>query len=352
MNLLTKAKVFAHNSYTKGRVLMDENGPKAAIYGGTALLVGAIVLTAKQSLKADEVLEAAKSREERINTALTSPEISEAEYSAEDAKLDIRRSQIQTVKDFVVLYRAPIVMAVTGVVGILWGTNKLDKKVRDLTIGLAAIQQALTEYRKRVSDAVGEETEKNLYLGTKVTKVDVLDENGNPIMKAEQVIKETDTEALKHHPNIIEFGTQTWYGSMNAVFDPHAPSSNILTVINALKNAQRNLELYGEAWVRDILKDLGIKKCPTSLLNHGWKVKRDSEGKLYAPVGDAKIDFGLITDSKGNVCLDYYCDTYDLNEEEVGIASALPIMLMFNSCDIVKAVYLEECERTTKLKTA
>lgn len=336
MSIFTDIKVFAHNTYTKSRVLLDENGPKMAIYGGTALLVGAIALTAKQTLKADEVLQAAKDREARIDTALTSPEISEAEYSTEDAKNDIRRSQIQTVKDFVVLYRAPIAMTVVGVAGILWGTNKLDKKVRDLTIGIAAINQALAEYRKRVANAVGEETEKDLYLGTNVTKVEVLDENGNPITKAEQVIKKNDADSLRRNPHIFEFGPTTWYGAVNSEFDKHAPSYNILKAKHIQQQAQKDLELYGEVWVRDILKQFGAKKCPTALLNHGWVVKRDENGNLYAPIGDAKVDFGLIED------VTFYCDSYDWVEEEVGIAEALPIMMCFNSCDIVKSVYLEE----------
>lgn len=336
MNILTKAKVFAHNTLNRSRTALDENGPKLAIYGGAALLVGAIVMTGKQTLKADEVLQAAKDREDRINQCLTSPEITEAEYSAEDAKLDIRKSQIQTVKDFVVLYRKPILMTAVGLAGILWGTNKLDKKVRDLTVSVAAITQALSEYRSRVANAVGEETEKDLFLGTDVTKVEVLDENGNPITKAEQVVKKNDAEKLKRNPFIFEFGPRTWYGATNTMFDPHTPSYNILTVRQVMKESQADLELYGEVWVRDILKKLGCKKCPTALLNHGWVVKRNEDGTLYAPVGDPKVDFGLVNN------VEYYCDAFDLNEEEVGIANALPIMLCFNCCDIRQAVYAKE----------
>lgn len=335
MGFLSKIGVVAHNAMTKGRVVLDENGPKMAIYGGAAALVGAVVLTGKQSIKAYEVIEQHKKDVQAITTA-ANDEIYGAKYTQEMAQTDIKKANINMIKDFVHIYRGPILLSVVGLTGILCGTNKLDKKVRDLTVSVAAISQAWTEYRKRVANAVGTETEQDLYLGTDVSKVEVLDENGHPITKAEQIIKKNDADKLKKNPYIFEFGPQTWYGAENTVFDKSAPSYNILNVRGVLRDAQRDLELYGQVWVRDIYKKLGNKKCPALLMNAGWVVERDSEGKIYAPIGDAKIDFGLIDN------VEFYCDSFDLNEEEVGIASANPIMMCFNCCDIRGYLYNKE----------
>ncbi len=335
MGLFNTISVVAHNAMTKGRVVLDENGPKWAIYAGAASLVGAIAFTAKQSIKAYEVVEKHK-KDVQMITVASNDEIYGAEYDAAAAQKDIKAANINMVKDFIHIYRAPLALAAVGLTGILWGTHKMDTKVRDLTVSVAAISQALAEYRDRVATAVGKEKEQDLYLGTDVSSVEVLDENGRPITKAEQVIKKNDATKLKKNPYIFEFGPTTWDGAYNGVFDQHAPSYNILTVRNVMRDAQRDLELYGQVWVRDIYKKLGNKKCPALLLNAGWVVERDTDGKLYAPIGDAKVDFGLIDN------VEFYCDSFDLNEEDVGIATANPIMMCFNCCDIRSYLYNKE----------
>lgn len=77
-------------------------------------------------------------------------------------------------------------------------------------------------------------------------------------------------------------------------------------------------------------------KCPSLYATAGWVVERDANGKLYAPIGDAKIDLGLID----NVL--FYADADDLAEEEAGIAEARPIMLNPNCTDIRGYLYNKE----------
>ena len=137
---------------------------------------------------------------------------------------------------------------------------------------------------------------------------------------------------------IFEFGPTNWDGSVNYTFDRSAPSLNLLTVKHIQQNAQRDLELYGQYWVRDIFKSLGMK-CPSLYATAGWVVERDENGNLYSPIGDAKIDLGLIDN------VSFYVDATDLAEEESGIAEARPIMLNPNCTDIRAYLYNKEKKR-------
>lgn len=328
MGLLQNISTFVKTTKKKSEVMLDENGPKWAILGGAAMLIGAGVLACKQTLKAEEVIEQHKKRELAINTA-ANDDIYKGEYTVEDAKKDIKADYIKTGVEFIKLYRGPIIMGVVGIGGILWGTNKLDSKVRNLTLSVAAISQAYDEYRKRVASEVGEDREKELYLNSDVQEV--IDAETS---KAERLVKNHEEE-LKRNPYIMEFGPQNYDGTTNGVFDRHAPSYNILAVRNALNDAQRELELTGQVWVRDVCKKLGMK-CPALYANSGWVVERDEHGKIFAPIGDAKVDFGLVD----NVA--YYCDAFDLTEEEAGIAQAESIYLRPNCVDIRNYLYSKE----------
>ena len=77
-------------------------------------------------------------------------------------------------------------------------------------------------------------------------------------------------------------------------------------------------------------------KCPSLYATAGWVVEHDENGNLYSPVGDPKVDLGLINN------ISMYCDSYDLAEEEVGIAEARPIMLNPNCTDIRGYLYNKE----------
>lgn len=328
MKLLTNAKVFTHNTVKKTGIIIDEKGPKWAILSGAALLVASTVVACKQTTKAETIIDEHKRREEAIHTAATD-EIYKDQYTEEDEKKDIQTNYIKTGIAFLKLYRVPIVMTAVGLASILWGTNRLDKKVRDLTISAAAVTEALNQYRQRVANAIGEDKERDLYLNTR--EVVETDKDGN-VTKAEKVLNEEDR---KSNPSIFEFGPINWDGSVNVEFDRKTPSYNLLTIRNVQQSLQRDLEIYGTAYVRDGFKRLGIP-CPALYLTAGWHVERNEDGELYAPIGDAKVDFGLIDDIR------FYCDEYDLAEEDAGIAEAKPIMFMPNCRDIRAYLYNKE----------
>ena len=227
-------------------------------------------------------------------------------------------------------------MTGVGLASILWGTNRLDKKVRDLTISAAAIAEAFNRYRERVANEVGTEKEKDLYLGTETKEV--VSEDGKTT--AEKVISESE---VRSNPRIFEFGPTNWDGSMNSVFDRKSPSLNILTINSVMKKAQMDLEIYGKAWMRDYFKMLGIP-CPAVYTTAGWVVEKDENGELYSPIGDAKVDFGLIDNVR------FYCDEYDLAEEDAGIATAKPIMFVPNCNDIRGYLYKKESKRFNSAK--
>lgn len=339
MELFTNIKRSVVNGTQKVRIKLDDNGPKWAILGGTALLVGAGVVACHKTRKADYILEDHKKRMARLEEA-TSDETLRKAYNYTDKEIvkDTVATYTRTGLNYLKHYALPLTMGAVGIVSILWGTNKLDNKVKNLTLAAAATTQALAEYRKRVADEVGAEKEEELYFGQKPTERVMTDPETGETRKVKEFDAKNPYSKLIWGPyNDGDIGTKK-----NRVFD-QSEIVNFATLVRYEKEYQRKLEINHRVFLRDICNDLDIE-CPAELLTAGWQVEVDENGKLYSPIGDPHIDLGFAI--LGNAHERLETDKAGLVAEmEQGIANAEPWMLNPNCVELRSYIFKKQNDK-------
>ena len=326
MTFTSKIKAFTHNGIIGINKAADKYGPTVAIIGGVGLMIAGTVTACKQTLKAEEVLDQHRKRVQAIETA-ASDEIYKDQYTEEDAKKDVQKDLIKTGLEFVNLYKTPIILSISGVSCILWGTKKLNTKVKDLTIGTTALLKAIDEYRNRVAQEIGKEKEEEIFLNTE--KKEIVDQETGEVKTIERFKDDRDVK----NPYILTFGPfanqrPTDSPKRNPVYMENHPTLNLATVTQVEESSQRTLENNGKLYLFEVCKNLGIE-CPPELLGAGWVVKRREDGTLYAPVGDSKVSFRVI----------YDLTTQDWIDESNGMGDDREIILFPNCCDIQTYLY-------------
>lgn len=339
MELFNKVKRSVVNGTQKMRIKLDDNGPKWAILGGTALLVGAGVVACHKTRKADYILEDHKKRMARLEEA-TSDETLRKVYNYTDKEIvkDTVATYARTGLNYIKHYALPLTMGAVGIVGILWGTNKLDNKVKNLTLAAAATTQALAEYRKRVAEEVGEEKEEELYFGQKPSERVMTDPETGETRKVKVLDGKSPYSKLMWGPyNDGDIGTKK-----NKAFD-QSEIVNFATLVRIQKNAQRLLEINHRVFLRDILRDLDVE-CPAELLTAGWQVEVDETGKLYSPIGDTFVDLGFAIIGNAHERLE--TDKAGLMAElEQGIANAEPWSLNPNCVELRNYIFNKQNQK-------
>lgn len=339
MSFVKGLQIAMHNNFCGVQKALDENGPKWAIYAGVAGLIVSGIYACKQTTKLEKIMQEHKNGVEMCQETANN-DILKGEYNANDAMNDVKILNKRTAFKLVKLYSGPVILGTISVAGILWGTNKMSSKIATLTTGLVTLNKLLEEYRERVAKEVGKDKEKQLYNNTKT--VEVVDNDTGEMTKAEVI-----ADRCKKGVGVFEFGRYANQRpattlTINNMFDPDSPSLNLLRVKNAVKNAQKKMELYlGDkpgsvscCLLIDILgNDLGLKKEDLApYLTKGWVIERGKDGKIFAPIGDAVIDFGLEQTS-------HYVDEQTEYEEEHGMAEADSMFLRPNFCDIQEYLY-------------
>ena len=151
------------------------------IFGAASLLIGTIE-ACKKTEEGKKAIEEAKTASEGIDLRLK-----EAKETVTD-KEELKKIKFETGKEYCRVYGklAYDLVKVYGVAALMWfggmgmifgAHGELRKINSHLVADTVAIQNMLKEYRKRVSKAVGEETEQKIFYGLQEGTVKVLEKD-------------------------------------------------------------------------------------------------------------------------------------------------------------------------------
>lgn len=159
----------AKNSARVVKEYTRANAPTMLNIVGVVGFVAAGVIACKQTTKLSGILEEHREKSEKIKDIADSGLYSD-EYTAEDAKNDLRIVTAQTAKDIVKLYALPVGLAALSTFCVF----KADKlhKANEAAIGASAvaIKEAYDNYRKSVAEQIGEDKEKDIFNGVETLK--------------------------------------------------------------------------------------------------------------------------------------------------------------------------------------
>lgn len=257
--------------FGKTSLQLQKYSPQILTVAGIAGLVAAGVIAAKQTLKLEPTLETANARME------------EARSDEENSSKAVRSAYIHNVIDLGKLYWAPVTLAAGSTVLILVGHNILHKRNVALIGAYKGLEQAFSEYRKRVIEEHGAEADEKYRYGIRdVTDVDP--ESG----------KKTKRVEVSENPFVFRFdqSNANWNGSDEA---------NMYFVKRFELIFNDLLTTKGHVFLNEVLDALDIPRTPAGQVL-GWVHNKNN--------GDDYVDFGIkdLQKTNGYILLNFNVD--------------------------------------------
>lgn len=257
---------------SRSALKVSKYSPQILTAVGIAGLVTAGIIAAKNTLKLEETLDNSRTRIEAVKDH---PEATQG---------DVTKAYAKNIFDLAKLYGLPVTLAAGSIVSILVGHNILHKRNLALVAAYKGLEQAFSEYRKRVVEEYGEDVDEKFRYGLKDVTTEV---DGKKVKTVERV--STDSS-----PYIMEFGpgVDTWTGNFE---------HNLFNVTRIQQFFNDKLQATGHVFLQDVTRNLGIPDSKVGAVT-GWVYGKGT--------GDDYIDFGIkdLQESHGYILLEFNVD--------------------------------------------
>ena len=257
------------------------NAPELLLGAAAVTGIAGVVLACKSTIKANDIREDYKARVLAYDNDICE------EYTAEDAKVDIKKATIQMGLDMVKTYAVPAGLLIASGAFVFASYSVQKKRNKALAVALASTTAAYNGLIARLKNGAecGLTAQEVLdgYQGVKK-----VDENGN------EVIEKVQMDPIE---NLYKFR-----------FDKYSPCWETnkecnLYFINGVENwANDLLRLQGYIFLNDVLDRLGLPRTKAGQIV-GWVLNGE---------GDGYVDFGIVDcETLDNV--NYNDNAFDLN---------------------------------------
>jgi len=237
---------------------LKQNSPHILFVGGIGCVIAGTVLACKATLKVEPLLDEVK---EDINAVKN--ELVDQPSHQRDVAYTYARSAALITKPYI----PALIVGGAGIAALTGAHVQLTRRNTALTVGYAALHKAYSEYRARVREELGEEKERDLYLG--MTEETVVGEDGK-----KQVVKVVDPNKTSEYARFFDQGCPAWKknAEMNRLF------------IQCQQNyANQRLLARGYLFLNEVYDSLGLDISAAGQ-NVGWFLNGD---------GDNFVDFGM-----------------------------------------------------------
>lgn len=299
---MTSALESASRLANKFAFKAKKHSPEILIAVGAVSIVTGTVQACKATLKMQDVLETTSDNLEKIHGLEDGTlKVKEGEtYTEEDARKDKTTVYIQTAVKAVKLY-GPSIVLIGGGLGCMIGSHIIMRRRYGAAVAAySAVTTAFNEYKARVKERFGEQTQYELEHGVKAEEVETTDENGNKKKETAYV-----TEKMIKHPYSVIFDESNPNWERDSGY-------NLIFIKNVEDAANRKLRKKGYLFLNDVYDMLGISNTYIGQFA-GW---------VWDPADpsiDSRVDFGLYDDynpqkvaflqgDEYSVVLDFNCD--------------------------------------------
>lgn len=251
-----------------------KHGPEVLMVSGIASIVGgAVVACTTTYKKLPPMMDKLKTEAEPLKEQLAETPDDEA------AKKELGSLYIHTGLQAVCAYLPAMGLTVLGVSGILAGNNMLRKQSAALAAAYVTIDKTFREYRARLANRFGEETEKEIRYDIQNKRVEetVVDENG----KEKKVKKNVAVVGQDTYSGYARFFDESCKGWENDA------GINLMFLKAQQQYCNDLLQRNGYLLLNDVYKMLGIPTLSAAGYAVGWIYDREH------PTGDNYVDFGL-----------------------------------------------------------
>lgn len=299
---MTSALESASRLANKFAFKAKKHSPEILIAVGAVSIVTGTIQACKATLKMQDVLETTSDNLEKIHGLEDGTlKVKEGEtYTEEDARKDKTTVYIQTAVKAAKLY-GPSIVLIGGGLGCMIGSHIIMRRRYGAAVAAySAVTTAFNEYKARVKERFGEQTQYELEHGVKAEEVETTDENGNKKKETAYV-----TEKMIKHPYSVIFDESNPNWERDSGY-------NLIFIKNVEDAANRKLRKKGYLFLNDVYDMLGISNTYIGQFA-GW---------VWDPADpsiDSRVDFGLYDDynpqkvaflqgDEYSVVLDFNCD--------------------------------------------
>jgi len=285
---------------------IQKYSPEILMSIGVIGIIGGTVLACKATLKVDEIITDADEKIKRIKGVCSSAAFTEDAYSAADYKKDMTIVYVQTGIQFAKLYGPAVLLGAASISCILGSHTIMKKRNIALMATYKAVEQAFGDYRKRVVDKYGEETDHNFKHGIIKEKMTVIEEDEDG--KKTKVKKEVDV----YDPNNVSVYAK-FFDEASSQWSK-TPEYNALFLKCQQNYANDLLKSRGHIFLNEIYDMLGIPRTKAGSVV-GWIL---GEGDDFVDFGMYNLEYeparDFINGYERSILLDFNVDgiVYDL----------------------------------------
>jgi hypothetical protein len=287
-----------------------KHSPEILVVAGIVGVVTSAVMACKATTKVEGVMNDLDKNIEMVNDTLNHPNVTEEQYSEEDAKQDIIKFRVKAGFELVKLYAPAVGLGALSIASILASNNILRKRNLAIAAAYATVDSGFKEYRSRVVERFGKEMDRELKYNIKAETVQetVVDENGE-----EKTVEKVVEVA---HPNIYSDYARCYAeGCKGYTKDPEM---NLMYLKQIQNWANDRLQRVGHVYLNEVYDMLGVPRSRAGQIV-GWIY--DTENVH----GDNYIDFGIydickegcrdfVNGRERNIWLDFNVDGVIIND--------------------------------------
>lgn len=272
MKTLEAIKALVASKGARQILFAKHHSPKILFIAGTIGVVGTVVLACRATLKVNDILDNHENGVDHFSESGGTGSITH-----EEANTSIRNLKIKTGLEIAKLYALPIGLGAASIAALTGSHFILTKRNSAVMAAYMGLDQAYKQYRQRVADEYGADTDRKFISGVEDVKVIEKTADGG-------------TKTITTQKNTGRYG-----GSPYAeVFDERSrffsrePGRNAATINMKQNWANDKLRAQGHLYLNEVLDMLGLpRSLPGTVV--GWVYRHDNEAKT----GDNYVDFGV-----------------------------------------------------------
>jgi hypothetical protein len=253
-------------------LVMQKSSPQVMFAGGVVAGLGATVLACRSTLQLSDVLE--KAEDLKNKAVVTYDEGRNPEYDEKKYSKDLTVIKVRTVLDVTKLYGPAVGLGAISVALLTGSHITLNKRNASLTAAYAAVDNAFEQYRGRVREQLGEETDRDLRYGTRIdSETETTDDGKKKVVKHTRVSDLAPSKYARFFDELC--GNWVKNPEYNAIF------------LRAQQNYMNDLlQARGHVFLNEVYDALGMERSGAGAVV-GW---------VHGKGGDDYIDFGVFDD--------------------------------------------------------
>jgi hypothetical protein len=268
MTDLTVIKSTLTRSFSRGGLLLKKYSPEILLGLGLTGVVAGTVLAVKNTMKANETIEAAKKNLELVNEVMVNE-------SEQDRTKALAMVYVQTGLELAKLYGPAISVSLFSIASILASHGIMQKRQVSLVAAYGLLAEGFQSYRNRVVEELGKETDRNFRHGLREEEYTEksVGEDGKTV-KTKKVNKVYDPSFKSDYARFFDQTSNQWKKD---------PTHNLIFLKAQQNYANDLLRSRGHLFLNEVYEMLGIPWTPAGQMV-GWVMNGD---------GDQFVDFDI-----------------------------------------------------------